>query len=479
MTSPKLFISYSWASPDHEAWVLDLATDLRESGVDVILDKWDLKEGNDAHAFMEKMVTDEEIKKVILICEESYVEKADGRSGGVGTEAQIMSGEIYAKQDQDKFVAIVKERDEEGRAYLPAYYKSRIYIDLSDPSSYSGNFEQLLRWIYGKPLYEKPQIGKRPSFLEESDVSVTMATSLRFKRALDGVRNHRDHLTASLSEFFDLYAEELEKVRISSGEEPFDEMVVSSIEDFIPYRNQAIELFLAIALHQDNDETRVIVHRFFERLIPYLDRPQHIASYRDWDFDNFKFIVHELFLYAIGSFLRYERFEFASYLMTNHYYVAGRSDYGRDVMVPFEVFRQNMKSLEHRNKRLGLRRLSLRADLLEQRSKGTGIEFRHLMQADFVLFLRDHLDRPDEQWHWWPETLLYVGRHSGAFEIFARCRSITYFDKVKIVLGIDSKARLQQLLELFEYDRWNLPRWEFESFSPSHLLAFDDMATKP
>ena len=37
MTAPKLFISYSWSSPEHEQWVVDLATELRESGVDVIL----------------------------------------------------------------------------------------------------------------------------------------------------------------------------------------------------------------------------------------------------------------------------------------------------------------------------------------------------------------------------------------------------------------------------------------------------------
>lgn len=69
MTAPKLFISYSWSDTEHEQWVIDLATDLRESGVDVILDKWDLKEGHDAVAFMEKMVTDPEIKKVAIICD--------------------------------------------------------------------------------------------------------------------------------------------------------------------------------------------------------------------------------------------------------------------------------------------------------------------------------------------------------------------------------------------------------------------------
>jgi TIR domain len=63
MTPPCLFISYSWSSQDHEIWVVNLATQLRESGIDVILDKWELKEGHDSVAFMEKMVTDPTIQK--------------------------------------------------------------------------------------------------------------------------------------------------------------------------------------------------------------------------------------------------------------------------------------------------------------------------------------------------------------------------------------------------------------------------------
>ena len=182
----KLFISYSWSSPEHEQWVLNLATELREAGVDVILDKWDLKEGHDAFAFMEKMVTDPEIQKVAIICDRVYMERADGRSGGVGTETQIISPEIYEKEDQNKFVAIVAERDENGIAYLPTYYKSRIYIDLSDNDFYATNFEQLLRWVYDKPLYIKPKIGKKPSFLSESN-PIHLGTTAKYKRALNAI----------------------------------------------------------------------------------------------------------------------------------------------------------------------------------------------------------------------------------------------------------------------------------------------------
>ena len=72
MTAPKLFISYSWTSTEHEDWVLKLAHDLAESGVEVKFDKWDLKEGQDPYHFMEQMVADETITKVIMICDKKY-----------------------------------------------------------------------------------------------------------------------------------------------------------------------------------------------------------------------------------------------------------------------------------------------------------------------------------------------------------------------------------------------------------------------
>lgn len=61
---PKVFISYSWSSPQHEQWALDLAERLSGDGVVVVLDKWDLKEGQDEHVFMEQMVNDADITSV-------------------------------------------------------------------------------------------------------------------------------------------------------------------------------------------------------------------------------------------------------------------------------------------------------------------------------------------------------------------------------------------------------------------------------
>jgi hypothetical protein len=129
---------------------------------------------------MEKMVTDESVKKVIIVCDESYAKKADSRSGGVGTETQIISSEIYSSVSQDKFVAVIAEKNDEGEAHLPTYYNARIYIDLSYDELYAKNFEQLLRWIFNKPINVKPELGNVPAFLSETPTA-SLGTSAQFK----------------------------------------------------------------------------------------------------------------------------------------------------------------------------------------------------------------------------------------------------------------------------------------------------------
>lgn len=479
-TSPKLFVSYSWTSPEHEAWVLDLATELRQSGVDVILDKWDLKEGQDAYAFMEKMVSDETIRKVIMICDRAYAEKADKRNSGVGTEAQIISSEIYAKQDQSKFVAVIREMDDNGEPCRPIYYKSRIYINLIETSSYAENFERLLRWIYDRPLYQKPDLGQMPAFLADGQSAISMATTTQFRRAVDAVKNDRGYADAAVDEYFTALVSEFEKLRITCGGEDYDEAIIENITAYIPYRNEAIELLLILARYRDTDRTRHAVHRFFEGLIPFMHGDSNRGTTHEWDSDNFKFLIHELFLYAFSALLKQERFEAAAGLVNTEYYIEGRSEYGRDVMMAFpEAFRHYLKSFDYRNKRLNLRQLSLRASVLNDRCVGCGFTFGELMQADFTLFLRSCLGEEGQSKRWWPETLAFAGFRSSAFEIYARCRSMSYFDKVKVLFGVRSKEDFLPTLEYFDAHPDQLPRWEMRLDNPRLLLGYDMMASKP
>lgn len=474
MSNPKLFVSYCWTSPEHEEWVLRLATELVESGVDAILDKWHLREGHDANAFMEKMVTDPEIKKVIMVCDKAYAEKANRRSGGVGTEAQIISGEIYQSQDQEKFVAVVKEYDPAGKAYVPAYYHSRIYIDLGDPTRYAENFEQLLRWIYGRPVNVRPPIGSPPAFLVEES-ALTFATSGHFRRAIDAIKSGRPQAMATAKEYLQVFTTEMGKLKIDPEADPFDDAVMESIESFTPYRNEMIEFFATLALYSRDDELAPMVHGFFERMIPLIGLSDHG---REILTDNFKFVVHELFLYANAIFIREGRFEVAAHLMEREYYVAGRSDYGRDVMVPYVIFRRYVESLEERRKRrLSLNRVSVHADLLKDRCKGIAVDFQHVLQADFILFLRSWLADGKYGEQWYPVSLLYLDR-SVALEVFARSRSKSFFDRSKVLLGVEEKEELRPTLEFFEAHRDVLPRWNFHTINPKNLIGFDQLSTK-
>src|ERR1051325_4296053 len=149
---PKVFVSYSRTSPDHENRVRAWSERLASDGIEVLLDQWSLEVGQDKYAFMEKMVVDETVSKVLVFSDQRYANKADQREGGVGTESQIISSEMYEKVDQKKFIPIVCEKNARGEACLPVFLKNRIYVDFSTPEAANENYEHLVRLIFDKPL---------------------------------------------------------------------------------------------------------------------------------------------------------------------------------------------------------------------------------------------------------------------------------------------------------------------------------------
>ncbi|MFO7744556.1 MAG: TIR domain-containing protein [Psychroflexus sp.] len=476
--APKLFISYSWSNIEHEEWVLNLASEIRENGVNVILDKWDLKEGHDSVAFMEKMVSDPEVTKVIIVSDKVYAEKANSRKGGVGTETQIISPELYSEQEQDKFVAVVKDKDDNGKPYLPTYYKSRIYIDLSEEEIYAKNFEQLLRWIFNQPLHKKPEIGKKPSYLEDES-HVQLGTSSKYRRALNSIKEGKNNWKGALSEYFETLSENIEKFRIETDSGEIDEKVINSIEEFLPYRNDLLQLFSVLSKYLKNDnEAHQMTHKFFELLIPYNYRKEISGSYREWDFDNFRFITNELFLYAIAIMIRNQAYEFVSYLLSNRYYYDD-SSYGNSNLKHFSDFYHHLKSLEYRNNRLEKRRISLHADLLIKRCEGSGLSKNQLMEADLILYLRSCNDsnKDDNRYFWYPLTLVYAVRGGGtSFENFARSRSKSFFNKFKTVLGLNSLEEFNSFMELFKGNN-NTPRFDGWPLNISALTNAQEIGT--
>lgn len=155
---PKVFISYSHDDESHKDWVLQLATRLRDNGVDILLDRWNLKLGQNLASFMERGLSAS--NRVICICSENYVKKANKGSGGVGYEKQIITAEIMSDLNTNWVVPIIKNNSDSKKT--PTFLGGRLSISFENKSLYESKYEELLRELLGEPVLPIPPIGENP-----------------------------------------------------------------------------------------------------------------------------------------------------------------------------------------------------------------------------------------------------------------------------------------------------------------------------
>ena len=156
--SSQVFISYSHDNDEHKNWVLQLATRLRSNGVDVILDRWNLTLGQDVASFMENGLS--AAKRVLCVCSEIYVDKANNKNSGVGYEKQIMTAELMDNLNTDWIIPIIKNNGSSTK--LPIFLKGRLYISFENDILYESKYEELLRNLLDEPVLPVPPLGDNP-----------------------------------------------------------------------------------------------------------------------------------------------------------------------------------------------------------------------------------------------------------------------------------------------------------------------------
>lgn len=157
MTFPKVFVSYSRESDDHVNWVRQFAERLRRDGVDVVLDQWDLGLGQDVTEFMERNLTI--CDRVLIICTEEYVQKANTLKGGVGYERMIITADVARNLNTDKFIPVLRSGTNEP---VPRFMGTRIYSDFRVGEFDENSYEELLRELHKAKKYTKPPMGTNP-----------------------------------------------------------------------------------------------------------------------------------------------------------------------------------------------------------------------------------------------------------------------------------------------------------------------------
>ncbi|WP_380879557.1 hypothetical protein ACFB49_22950 [Sphingomonas sp. DBB INV C78] len=475
----KAFISYSWSTPEHKAWVRRLAERLTEDGVYIILDEWDLKPGHDPIHFMEQSITNPEVTKVMIVCDRVYKEKADGRAGGVGTETQILTPEIYRMTDQGKYAALVTEVDDEGNAYVPTFYGGRIFIDFSDPEREEEAYEELIRWLNDAPLHTRPKLGKTPAFLTSGDAK-PLATQSRFRRAKEALDRGVPGAASLVRDFGEGLIEQLIGLRPpgSSGQNdvPIDEAVVNAANAMRPYVKQVHELTRSIArtTPQAFDEILAIL----ELVLSTTDRARGTTAWTPATFDANKIMAYEAFLGVIATLLAERQLDLIARALDHPYYYDDPSGgHGRSTK-DFGDFSQYAEVLEYRNRRLNQNRADWQADFVHQHYQSGSPSFVRMMEADLLLFIRRPVSEESKYYSWFPHTLIYTGGWGSALELFARMESAQFFALVSQKLfGAVSPQVFKERVSALNGER--LWRGVYPGMSIGSIAGVGQVASRP
>jgi hypothetical protein len=166
MKIPKVFISYSHDSQEHKHWALNFATRLRNNGIDAIIDQWELKPGDDLPHFMETHLSNSDY--ILMVCTDTYVNKANSGTGGVGYEKMIITSDLLKNIDGNKVIPIIRQN---GTHNVPTFLKTKLFIDFSIDSNSEFSYDELSRAIHKSPLFVKPEIGNNP-FKPIEDINI-------------------------------------------------------------------------------------------------------------------------------------------------------------------------------------------------------------------------------------------------------------------------------------------------------------------
>ncbi|WP_462264658.1 toll/interleukin-1 receptor domain-containing protein [Mucilaginibacter sp.] len=155
--APTVFISYAWETEEVKQWVKNLATELRNSGIDAKIDQWEVIPGDQMPHFMEKSVKDNDY--VLIICTSKYKSKSENRIGGVGYEGDIMTAEVLQKANHRKFIPILQSGNKD--ISIPSWLSGKYFVDLSSETHFEKNFEDLITTILN--VRERaPELGRIP-----------------------------------------------------------------------------------------------------------------------------------------------------------------------------------------------------------------------------------------------------------------------------------------------------------------------------
>lgn len=420
---PKVFISYAWGDNEYQDKVLSFARDLMRDGIEVIIDKWSLVEGNDLYSFMEQCVEDESITNVLMLLDPIYSEKANSRSGGVGMETQIISSEIYTKVTQDKFLPIVFKKGLEGEVNKPIYLKTVLHFDLSDIDTYNQEYKRLVKRLYGIDIIKKPELGNRPEWVdEETDTYITYENRLTFesftRSSSEKDKNYKFTLMISNISNKILEHKVNEPLRDLS-----DDDYLFLFDELKEIKNEYLELLKYIPL----------VENGVKLVIDNLENIRRQINLQNILINGVKkTFLHELFIYLIAVLYKNKLYDGLAYLLGKTYFVGEKAE-------SFNVFFYHNQRLDDAvNKRDDKNYFSGTACYWIDSIDINICTKKEFIFADILCYFASlFVENYKRSWHWFPITYIYIDE-----------TLINHF-----AIQLESKEHLEEASKIFGYSK--------------------------
>ncbi len=447
----KVFISYSWKPISNKITVTELAERLTNDGIHIILDDWDLKEGQDKYHFMEQMVNDETVDKVLLVCNKEYAQKANKKQGGVGVESLIISDEIYSQVEQTKFIPIVMQYESD-KPCLPTFVKTRIYIDLSNEEVYEENYEKLIRNIYDKPISKRPAIGKMPIHLEDEN-PIFIPTAHKVNQIKSSLLNGNKNSILIIKDYLQIFIESLLMFKLDITKDEinhnnFIEKVELSIEQLQPLKLDFIEFLNVVCKYSTEDYGEELLD-FFENLLQfYEDNEIRLESGNSLDnliYDNYRFFNYDLFISFVSVMVKLEKFKTLNLIYRSSFIVTRKYNKKAEAVNFVDFKKYNYTLNEFKNQKINPKRVSVSADLVKKYS--TIVKFEENKSSDILSYYMSliHPSNTGYVQNWFPETSCY---NSLYFDLFPKIISKRYFEKIKDLFNVESIQLYKKLINV-------------------------------
>ena len=455
ITDPKVFISYAWGTDEYEQKVLDLCRRLySECGIEVLIDKWSMEAGNDTYNFMERCVKDPSVNYVIMLLDKNYTEKADNRQGGVGTETQIISQEVYSNAVQSKFIPVIFERGSDDKIYKPAYLKPRLHFDLTKNNA-NAEFMRLVKHLYGEKTYPMPQTkGTKPDWVSQPEIvpAVVSGSIITIQNASNDVL-----LRSEIRKALNHVKEGVFMIVPTSEEESKFRVEPQVYLDFLgtlrPYRDAFIKV-LGYITH--NNYFSDVAADYFEE---YRQTQDDHRDSSDYSSQARMALLHEMFIYTIALLWSAEEYSKIRDLITRTYFLGGKYRENKAAKLIDIVYAGSYTNLIE-NAKKEVDNKNYYSGLAQYWSEHVmaGYSLNQVTFADLLIHNLSVLEEPEDNRYWFPMLYVYSLENPMFSRFAVKLKSVHQMKRIEELFGDVSSAgideRIQKMINLSAKDRY-------------------------